>query len=163
MMHRSSFLLILSISLLGLSACTLPWSDKKDANTSESPAVASADCPVKPTDMGQIQGSGTGTVASTGSSVTLKYYLVDTCGKSVDASTKEKMGEFTFIIGSGQVVPGFERAAFGMKAGEKRDFTLAPVDAYGELDARSPLGPVSREQIEGVYTRVVDKFIYQDQ
>lgn len=49
-----------------------------------------------------------------------------------------------------------------MRAGEKRDVTLTPADAYGELDKKIPFGSISREMIEGVYVRVVDKFIYQD-
>ncbi len=72
------------------------------------------------------------------------------------------MGEFPLTLGSGQVVPGFERAIFGMKAGESRDFTLAPSDAYGDLDKKLPSLPIPREQFEGVYVRVVDKLIYQD-
>ena len=37
-----------------------------------------------------------------------------------------------FIVGSGQVIPGFDKAVIGMKLmGEKR-FTLQPAEAYGE-------------------------------
>lgn len=37
-----------------------------------------------------------------------------------------------FIVGYGQMIAGFEREMLGAKVGEKREFTLAPEDAYGE-------------------------------
>lgn len=48
--------------------------------------------------MGDIQGTGTGSAASTGSIVTLKYYGLDTCGNAIDSSTKEQMGEFALVL-----------------------------------------------------------------
>ena len=35
-------------------------------------------------------------------------------------------------IGSGQVIPGFEKAVEGMSQNEKKTFTLEPSEAYGE-------------------------------
>jgi len=37
----------------------------------------------------------------------------------------------TFELGKGQVVPGFERAVFGMKVGEKKTVTIPSQEAYG--------------------------------
>lgn len=37
-------------------------------------------------------------------------------------------------IGSGQLIKGFESALMGMALNEKKSFTLAPEDAYGERD-----------------------------
>ncbi len=37
-------------------------------------------------------------------------------------------------IGTGQVVPGLESGVMGMEVGETRTFTIAPENAYGELD-----------------------------
>ena len=36
-----------------------------------------------------------------------------------------------FTIGSGQIIPGFERAVVGMEPGEKKTATIQPEDAYG--------------------------------
>jgi peptidylprolyl isomerase len=36
-----------------------------------------------------------------------------------------------FVIGSGEVIPGFEDAATGMAVGELKTFTIAPENAYG--------------------------------
>ncbi len=40
-----------------------------------------------------------------------------------------------FTIGSGQVIPGFDVAATGMHIGEEKNFSIPPVDAYGEVDS----------------------------
>jgi peptidylprolyl isomerase len=37
-----------------------------------------------------------------------------------------------FIIGSGQVIPGFDTGITGMAVGEKKTITIAPEDAYGQ-------------------------------
>lgn len=37
-----------------------------------------------------------------------------------------------FTLGSGQVVPGFDRAATGLEEGESRTVRIDPADAYGE-------------------------------
>ncbi|HXF04209.1 MAG TPA: peptidylprolyl isomerase [Blastocatellia bacterium] len=36
-----------------------------------------------------------------------------------------------FVIGSGMVIPGFERALLGMQAGEKKTVEIQPEEAYG--------------------------------
>ena len=40
----------------------------------------------------------------------------------------------TFLVGHKQMIPGFEKEIMGASVGEKREFTLAPEDAYGERD-----------------------------
>lgn len=37
-----------------------------------------------------------------------------------------------FEVGSGHVVPGFDKAVEGMEKGEEKEFTLKPEEAYGE-------------------------------
>jgi len=71
------------------------------------------------------------TVASEGKTVKLEYTLtVD--GKEADSS--KGRGPMEFKTGSGQVLPGFEKAVMGMKVGEKKSFKLAPGDAYGPVE-----------------------------
>lgn len=38
----------------------------------------------------------------------------------------------SFLVGHGQMIPGFEREIMGAAVGEKREFTLEAKDAYGE-------------------------------
>ena len=37
-----------------------------------------------------------------------------------------------FVIGDGSLLPGFERLIFGMSAGDRQMFTVAPEDAFGQ-------------------------------
>ena len=36
-----------------------------------------------------------------------------------------------FVLGQGQIIPGFENAVAGMKIGDKKDLVIKPEDAYG--------------------------------
>jgi FKBP-type peptidyl-prolyl cis-trans isomerase (trigger factor) len=62
-----------------------------------------------------------------GDTVKVDYWLtVD--GKQID--TSEGRGPFEFTVGAGQVIPGFDKAATGMKVGETKEVTLSGTDAY---------------------------------
>ena len=70
-------------------------------------------------------------VVSEGKTVKVNYTLtVD--GKEADSS--KGRGPMEFKTGSRQIIPGFEKAVMGMKAGEKKSFKVAPEDAYGPVD-----------------------------
>lgn len=40
----------------------------------------------------------------------------------------------TFEVGSGQLIPGFDKGVIGMKVGEEKTITIPPEEAYGEYD-----------------------------
>jgi len=48
--------------------------------------------------------------------------------------TSDGRDPLTFIVGHGQMIPGFEEEIQGAKIGEKRTFTLTPDKAYGERE-----------------------------
>jgi FKBP-type peptidyl-prolyl cis-trans isomerase SlyD len=52
-----------------------------------------------------------------------------TDGEVFDSS--EGRDPLTFLVGHKQMIPGFEREMLGAAVGERREFTLAPEDAYG--------------------------------
>ena len=51
-------------------------------------------------------------------------------GNLIDESTTTD--PFEFYCGAGQLVPGFERALMGLRAGERKEFTVPASEAYGE-------------------------------
>lgn len=51
-------------------------------------------------------------------------------GTEFDSSLGRDPLEFT--IGSGKLIPGFEKGVVGMETGEKKTITLPPKEAYGE-------------------------------
>jgi peptidylprolyl isomerase len=75
---------------------------------------------------------GTGTEAVAGKSVTVAY----TGWLYSDAATNKKgtqfdSGTFTFVIGSGQAIPGFSLGVTGMKVGGKRTVVIPSTLGYG--------------------------------
>ncbi len=59
-------------------------------------------------------------------------YELEVEGQVVDHTTKEK--PLDYIHGTGSLLPKLEAHIEGMQAGDKFEITLAPVDAYGEVD-----------------------------
>ncbi|HIE05506.1 MAG TPA: peptidylprolyl isomerase [bacterium (Candidatus Stahlbacteria)] len=50
-------------------------------------------------------------------------------GRVFDSSIKKE--PFQFTLGEGKIIPGFEKAVIGMKAGESKTITIPPEEAYG--------------------------------
>ena len=75
--------------------------------------------------------------------VTLEYTLKDDDQKVVDSS--EQMGPLDYVHGYRQLIPGLEKALQGRETGESFSLTVAPQQAYGEIDPRAVF-EVSRAQ-----------------
>ncbi len=66
-----------------------------------------------------------------GDKVKVEYEGTLEDGTVFDSS--EKHGQpLEFEMGSGQIIPGFEKAIAGMKKGQEKNITLKPSDAYGD-------------------------------
>ncbi|MGV8997876.1 MAG: FKBP-type peptidyl-prolyl cis-trans isomerase [Parvibaculaceae bacterium] len=72
--------------------------------------------------------------AANGSTVQVHYTGSLADGSVFDSSEGSSPLEFT--VGSGQVIPGFDKAVTGMTIGEKKTFTIPANEAYGEHDPR---------------------------
>ena len=59
-------------------------------------------------------------------------YELEVDGQIVDRTTKDK--PLDYIHGTGSLLPKLEEHIEGMAIGDKFDVTLAPADAYGEID-----------------------------
>ena len=53
-------------------------------------------------------------------------------GSTFDSS--EGGDPLEFMVGGGQMIPQFEQNLIGLKKGDKKTFTIAAADAYGERD-----------------------------
>lgn len=74
---------------------------------------------------------GTGDVAKAGDTVTVNYVGALTNGTVFDASAKHGSGGFTFTLGAGQVIKGWDQGILGMKVGGKRILAIPAALAYG--------------------------------
>ena len=62
--------------------------------------------------------------------VSIDYTLTLESGEVADKSSKgEPLG---FLFGTGQIIPGLEKALEGMEAGQSAQITVEAVDGYGE-------------------------------
>lgn len=84
---------------------------------------------------------GKGPAAKPGDSLTVQYVGVSySTRKEFDASWNRGQ-PFTFPLGGGQVIPGWDKGLEGMKAGGRRELTIPPELAYGPQGQPPDIGP----------------------
>lgn len=83
---------------------------------------------------------GTGAEAKPGTQVTVHYtgWLMD--GTKFDSS-HDRGRPFTFALGGGQVIPGWDQGVVGMKVGGKRELIIPPGLAYGARGVPGAIPP----------------------
>jgi FKBP-type peptidyl-prolyl cis-trans isomerase len=136
-----------SFLLVGLLACTQPPS-AGEAKPTPAPATKAPaekpEYPVDPVFEGQpistntLEGGliveefviGTGEEAKLGSEVSVQYVGTLADGTMFDTSHKRKK-PFTFTLGEGRVIKGWDQGVPGMKVGGKRRLTVPAELAYG--------------------------------
>ncbi|MDF3193907.1 MULTISPECIES: FKBP-type peptidyl-prolyl cis-trans isomerase [unclassified Pseudomonas] len=62
--------------------------------------------------------------------VTLHFALKLDNGDVVDSTFDKKPA--TFKVGDGNLLPGFEQAIYGLKAGDKRSLSISPEQGFGQ-------------------------------
>ena len=72
---------------------------------------------------------GTGAVAASGDTLTVNYTGSLTNGTVFDTSVGR--APFSFRLGAGQVIQGWDQGLIGMRVGGKRRLTIPPNLAYG--------------------------------
>jgi peptidylprolyl isomerase len=84
---------------------------------------------------------GAGPEASAGQPVEVHYVGVAwSNGEQFDASW-DRGDTFSFTLGAGQVIEGWDRGVAGMRVGGQRRLTLPPELAYGPRGAGGVIGP----------------------
>jgi FKBP-type peptidyl-prolyl cis-trans isomerase len=83
---------------------------------------------------------GTGDEAKAGQKVTVHYRGTLTNGTEFDASYNRNQ-PFTFSLGAGEVIKGWDQGVAGMKVGGKRKLTIPPDLGYGARGAGGVIPP----------------------
>lgn len=84
---------------------------------------------------------GRGVEALAGSAVEVHYVGVSwVTGRQFDASW-DRREPFSFRLGAGQVIPGWDQGVQGMRVGGRRRLTIPPELAYGARGAGGVIGP----------------------
>jgi len=108
------------------------------AQTAQTTATA-MDIPDNVTElMGKDLTVGTGETAAAGDTVTVQYEGMLTNGTVFDASKNHGNDGFTFKLGAGQVIKGWDEGVAGMKVGGTRELIIPASLAYGS----QAVGPI---------------------
>ncbi len=91
--------------------------------------------------------------------VTLSYVLFDEHGEAVDQATAAE--PLVYVHGYAQIVPGLERALEGLRAGERREITVAPEAAFGEHEDSGVFEVDKADFPDAGEVEVGDEFIAQ--
>ncbi len=150
-MYPKQFVALFSVALCASALFTLTGCDEKTAakassstTTAESSSAStqtvetSASVTTSSSSTKTINGIqiedvevGDGTEAKRGNTVSVNYLgTLATNGRKFDSSY-DRNEPFTFKLGSGQVIEGWEKGIVGMKEGGKRILTIPPDKAYG--------------------------------
>jgi len=84
------------------------------------------------------------TQVKAGDTVRIHYTGTLTTGETFDSS--EGRDPLEFVVGSGQIIPGLDKALPGMEMGEKKTVQVPCAEAYGESDP-SAMQSIPRGQI----------------
>jgi len=108
------------------------------------PFAGGSDSVAPSTNMNGLQSTdtvvGTGVEAVSGKKVTVHYVGTLTNGTKFDASTDHGQ-PFTFTLGAGQVIKGWDQGVLGMKVGGKRSLVIPSDLGYGATGTPGGLIP----------------------
>jgi FKBP-type peptidyl-prolyl cis-trans isomerase FkpA len=125
-----------AFALAALCLAQVAYSQDKDKDKKEEKKEVTTKSGLKYTDLKE----GEGAAAKSGDAVEVHYTGWLTDGKKFDSSVDRKQ-PFTFKLGAGQVIKGWDEGVAGMKAGGKRKLTIPPELGYGERGAGGVIPP----------------------
>ena len=131
------FAIIIVIVLIGFLTWELdfkknpaPQTESQETNMDNNPIIDSLSNDLVDGLQMEVLQEGEGNEAKVGDTVAVHYtgYLEN--GEVFDSNIANDQ-PFSFTLGAGQVIKGWDLGVLGMKVGEKRKLTIAPALAYG--------------------------------
>jgi len=143
-------LVVLAGVVYAITACAKKEQETQSAAPAPAVANPAAGTPVTPaasnvvtTASGlkyEVLREGNGPVATAGQTVSVHYTGWLTDGTKFDSSV-DRGQPFSFTLGAGQVIKGWDEGVAGMKVGEKRKLTIPSDLGYGDRGAGSVIPP----------------------
>jgi len=122
------------------ASCTKPPGPVAKSANRTKPKVEVPDCEPPTTLVANELEKGTGAVAKPGDEVTVQYVGVGfDSEEEFDASWGRE--PFTFTLGAGEVIPGWEQGVEGMKVDGRRELVIPADLAYGPSGSPPTIGP----------------------
>ena len=146
---KAPLLTIAVCAAMAVAGCGSSSSSSESTGTTEATSAANKTKPTVEVPKGSPPKSlvvkeiekGSGEEAKSGDEVTVQYVGVDyKNGKEFDSSWS-RSEPFTFTLGAGQVIPGWEKGVEGMKVGGRRELIIPPELAYGKAGSPPAIGP----------------------
>jgi peptidylprolyl isomerase len=119
----------------------IPAADRSPAGTAGTAPTVTVPSGTPPTSLESADLiTGTGKAAATGDSVTVQYVLATySSGKVIQSSWTSQ--PFSFTIGKGEVIPGWDKGVVGMKVGGRRELIIPPNLGYGAQSPGAGIAP----------------------
>ena len=70
-----------------------------------------------------------------GTKITLHFALRLRDGEVIDSNFERDPA--TFVVGDGNLLPGFEKAIFGLQEGERKTLIIKPEDGFGQRNSNN--------------------------
>ncbi len=96
------------------------------------PGIAKPTAPAPTTVLSHDVITGTGTAVTVGSTVSVNYTLALYATGAPVQSSYDTGSPFSFTVGAGMSIPGFDQGVVGMKPGGRRELIIPPVYGYGD-------------------------------
>ncbi|HVL39605.1 MAG TPA: FKBP-type peptidyl-prolyl cis-trans isomerase [Fimbriimonadaceae bacterium] len=161
-MNLRSALLLLPLAALAIG-CAGEEAAKKDEHEGHAhakPPAPSADAPkVTKLEIKDVK-VGTGQAAEEGDLLLMQYTGTRLDGKQFDTNDPEKKEgatPFSFVLGEGSVIKGWDQGLKGMKVGGERELLIPPDLAYGDQGAGEDIPPNTPLKFEVKLLDVVKK------
>jgi len=130
-----------SSSTQATSEATTTEQSGGDTNLDAKPKVTVPDGPApKQLETKEIV-EGDGAEAKAGDEVTVQYVGVGYDSKEEFDSSWSRSEPFTFTLGAGEVIEGWDEGVAGMKVGGRRELTIPANMAYGPTGSPPVIGP----------------------
>ena len=152
-MKKSSLRAVLAVSIVAALAAGAGCTKKENAPSGETNTATTTTAGTSNTTTTTQQATapvtelkiedmkvGSGAEAKPGQQVSVHYTGWLTDGKKFDSSV-DRGHPFKFMLGAGQVIPGWDKGVAGMKVGGKRKLTIPPQLGYGEHGAGGVIPP----------------------
>lgn len=161
---KSMYIWIIGITVLSAGIAFIPDNNNQQQTVTETNETVQTEntntnkLKTKMTEL-KIEDSvvGGGEEAKAGDSVTVHYVGSLTNGTVFDASKNHGNDGFTFTLGAGQVIKGWDLGVAGMKVGGKRKLSIPSALAYGDQAIGGGLIPANSDLIFEVELIKVDK------
>jgi len=94
-----------------------------------------------------------------GVKVTMSFSLALENGELIDSNFDTQPA--TFVMGDGNLLPGFEVPLKGLKAGDKAEFVISPENAFGQRNPEN-MQQLGRDNFDQESLNVGDVFSFQN-